>query len=48
MNFMSDHDYRLIDLTDMNRSPKHGVLWLTELAFLRRSSPLLDGASSYE
>jgi|SRR5277367_2601107 len=48
VNAMSDHNYRLIDLTEINRSPKHGVLWLTELAFLRQSSPLLDGASSYE
>jgi len=28
---MSDAGYRLIDITDMNRSPIHGVLWTSEL-----------------
>jgi FkbM family methyltransferase len=45
---MASAGYRLIDITDLNRSPKHGVLWLCELAFLRRGSPLLDQADSYE
>jgi len=40
--------YRLIDITDLNRSPKDQALWLTELAFLRRGSPLLDRVVSYE
>jgi hypothetical protein len=39
---------RLIDITDLNRSPRHGVLWLTELAFLRNGSPLLNAITSYE
>jgi len=40
--------YRLVDITELNRSPKHGVLWLTELAFLRTSNPLLASVTSYE
>ncbi len=40
--------YRLIDITCLERSPRHGVLWLCELAFLRRGSPLLDKATSFE
>jgi hypothetical protein len=32
----------------LNRSPKHGVLWLCELAFLRNGCSLFDAASSYE
>lgn len=38
--------YRLIDITELNRSPKHNVLWLTELAFLRSASPLLARVTS--
>jgi len=45
---MENFGYRLIDITELNRSPKHGVLWLTELAFLRTSSPLLASVTSYE
>src|SRR5208282_3394757 len=35
INLMNEHGYRLMDITELNRSPKHGILWLTELAFLR-------------
>jgi hypothetical protein len=48
IRFMNESGYRLLDITDLNRSPKYGVLWLCELAFLRRSSPLLESVSSYE
>jgi FkbM family methyltransferase len=48
IKFMADAGYRLIDITDLNRSPKHGILWLCELAFLRNASQLLDAATSYE
>jgi hypothetical protein len=44
---MADAGYRLIDITDLNRSPKHGVLWLCEFAFLLESSRLLRAAASY-
>ena len=45
---MSAAGYRLVDITDLNRSPKYGVLWLCELAFLRKGSELLEGVRSYE
>jgi hypothetical protein len=46
--FMTNAGYHLIDITDLNRSPKHGVLWLCEFAFLRNASPLLNAATAYE
>ena len=48
MEFMSAAGYRLMDITDLNRSPRHGVLWLCELAFLRKGSRLLEAAKSYQ
>jgi FkbM family methyltransferase len=45
---MSRSGYRLFDITDLNRSPKFGVLWLMELAFLKDGSRLLDSVTSYE
>jgi hypothetical protein len=48
IKFMAEAGYRLVDITDLNRSPKHGVLWLCELAFLRNGCGLFDGATSYE
>ncbi len=48
MRTMEDFGYRLVDITELNRSPKYGVLWLTELAFLRKSSALFNSVTSYE
>lgn len=48
IKFMSEAGYHLIDITEPNRSPKYGVLWLCELAFLRNGSALMDGMTSYE
>jgi FkbM family methyltransferase len=48
VRFMAEAGYNLLDITDLNRSPKHRVLWLCELAFLRKGSPLLDAVSSYD
>lgn len=45
---MWDKGYTLLDITDINRSPKFGVLWLTELAFLREGSLILRDVTSYE
>jgi FkbM family methyltransferase len=45
---MDNAGYGLADVTDMNRSPKFGVLWLCELAFLRKASPLWAGVTSFE
>lgn len=44
---MTELGYRLIDIAEMNRSPKHGVLWLCELAFMRNGCPLFEKISSY-
>jgi len=44
---MSEAGYRLIDITDMNRSPSNGVLWLCELVFLWTGSKLLNSAIRY-
>jgi FkbM family methyltransferase len=44
---MNDSGYRLIDITDMNRSPEFGVVWLCELVFLSKRSKLLDTANRY-
>ena len=45
---MTDAGYKLMDITGLNRSPKHGVLWLCDLAFVRKGSPLLKDVTSYE
>jgi FkbM family methyltransferase len=48
IKFMNEKGYRLMEITDINRSPKHGLLWLCELAFLKNSSALLNSVTSYE
>ena len=48
VQYMMERGYRLIDITEINRSPRHKVLWLTELAFLRNGSPLFSSVTSYE
>ena len=48
MQRMAAARYRLIDITGLERSPKHRVLWLCEAAFLRTGSRLFDGVTSYE
>lgn len=45
---MDEAGYKVVDITDFNRSPKYGVLWLCELAFLRNDSTLFDTVTSYE
>lgn len=44
---MADVGYRIIDITDLNRSPQYGVLWLCELAFLRMECTLFEKATRY-
>jgi FkbM family methyltransferase len=48
VRMMDEAGYRVADITDINRSPKYGVLWLCELAFVRKGSPLFANAQSYE
>jgi FkbM family methyltransferase len=45
---MASAGYLMIDITAINRSPKTGLLWLCEVAFIRDHSPLLKGAWVYE
>jgi FkbM family methyltransferase len=40
--------YHAVDITDINRSPRYGVLWLCELAFLRNDSAVFRTVTSYE
>jgi hypothetical protein len=45
---MSRAGYRVVDIPGINRSPKFGVAWLCDLAFLRTDSRLLSDIISYE
>jgi FkbM family methyltransferase len=45
---MDEAGYKVVDITDINRSPKYGVLWLCELAFLRNDSALFESVTTYE
>jgi FkbM family methyltransferase len=45
---MAAAGYRLVDFTDLERSPKDGVLWLCEAAFLRNDSRWLEGVTGFE
>jgi FkbM family methyltransferase len=40
---LDDAGYDAVDITSLNRSPRHGVLWLAEIAFIRKGSRLLSG-----
>ncbi len=46
--FMEKAGYRVFDISDLNRSPKQQLLWLTELVFVKSSSDVWDRISSYE
>jgi len=48
MNFMNDAGYRLIDITDINLTPRTKLVWLCEFAFISKQSHLLDSVISYE
>jgi FkbM family methyltransferase len=45
---MTAAGYRTVEITDVNRGPRHGITWLCELAFLRDGCTWLDGVQSYE
>ena len=40
--------FRLFDITDLNRSPELGILWLIEAAFVRKDSVLATAATTYK
>jgi len=48
MDKMASAGYAIFDITALNRSPKTGLLWLCEIAFIKNDSFLLDGAKTYE
>lgn len=37
---MWEKGYRVMEITDLNDSPRHDVLWLTELVFVKVTSPI--------
>jgi len=45
---MTAAGYRTVEITDVNRSPRYGIAWLCELAFLRNGCRWLDGVQAYE
>jgi len=47
-SFMWDKGYRVADFTGLNHSPKHGILWLSEVAFVKESSAMWAKCDSYE
>ena len=44
---MSRLDFILFDITDLNRTEKHGALWLVELAFVKKDGLLRKAVQSY-
>ena len=44
---MDDLGYRLFDITDLNRTPQLGVLWLIEAVFVRKDSALALASTTY-
>jgi|GEM_PF-1156790 len=44
---MSQLGMVLFDITDLNRTEKHGALWLVELAFVKKGGDLRKGIKSY-
>lgn len=45
---MSRAGYHLIDIPSVNRSPRYGLGWLCDLAFLRNDSRLMQDVLSYD
>lgn len=45
---MDQLGFRLFDITDLNRTPKHGVLWLVEAVFVRKASATDLAGSRYD
>lgn len=44
---MDRRDFTLFDVTDLNRTKRHGALWLVELAFVRKRGQLAMAVDSY-
>jgi FkbM family methyltransferase len=44
---MDELGFRLFDITDLNRTPERGVLWLIEAVFVRKDVPLASSVQVY-
>lgn len=44
---MDELGFRLFDITDLNRTPERGVLWLIEAVFVRKDIPLAKQVQVY-
>jgi FkbM family methyltransferase len=48
MQTMNRYGYRMFDFTDLNRTQKHGALWLVEAVFVKTSGQLDCAVVSYD
>lgn len=48
ISHLADAGYDLMDITCLNRSSKDNLLWLTEMAFVRRGCSALADVTSYD
>ncbi|MFV0416214.1 MAG: FkbM family methyltransferase [Chthoniobacterales bacterium] len=46
-DFMSKYGYRVFDVSDLNYSPQHQVLWLVEIIFIKDDSDVWKAFASY-
>jgi FkbM family methyltransferase len=44
---MDELGFRLFDITDLNRSPEYGILWLIEAVFVRKDTALAAASTNY-
>jgi len=47
VNFMAEKNYKLFDITDLNKTQKHSALWLVELVFVKAGGSLDIEIDSY-
>lgn len=47
IQYMDENGYRLMDITDINRTTKQNALWLAELVFLKKNSRMDNLIISY-
>jgi FkbM family methyltransferase len=48
ISFMSEHNYRVFDITDLNQSLRDSALWLAEVVFVKNDSSIWRELTSYE
>ncbi|MFV0337000.1 MAG: FkbM family methyltransferase [Chthoniobacterales bacterium] len=46
-DFMHKHGYRVFDISDLNYSPAHQILWLVEIIFIKDDSNIWNCFKSY-